>query len=485
MNQNDIILELREKYKQNTYILQKLDNYITNLPGLLKNLEDDYNKRNARKEELTKERDVFMENFLAENQYYYIPQTEIFLFYNKLHYRRISEDDIVHKILQTISSDEKGLNTWKYKIKTSMIKIIKDTPLHKSIPESETIQFVLSNLYPNTFKSKNHTKYFLTIIGDSILKKEEKDDKLIFIADPSFKEFLNYFSQQIYSCFGKNFTDMIKLKYYDHVYDQCRILDIVDPRTNHDFIKNNILDILSVCCHYSRRYESSDNFLKSHCYDITLNDTALFLKTNTAENIVAKFIQEFTTNDDKNMTYRNVYFLWREFLKKNNLPCIISQSNFKQQLQQMKIYDSDKDICLNIKSKMPSHWETFSKFWSQNIVINDNIDDVFEIDELTSLFNKWVKNSKLHINEEQFKETINWMYPDIGVENERYIYNISCKLWDKQNHIDLALNAMKTQKENSFNNLDSYKYYCKYVKKYYDGNYIVSKKYFEDYIEKL
>ncbi len=69
------------------------------------------------------------------------------------------------------------------------------------------------------------------------------------------------------------------------------------------------------------------------------------------------------------------------------------------------------------------------------------------------------------------------MYPDIGIENERYIYNISCKLWDKQNHIDLALESMKTKKENSFNNLDSYKYYCKYVKEYYDGNYIVSKKY--------
>ena len=65
---------------------------------------------------------------------------------------------------------------WKFKIKTNIIKIIKESCLFSTIPESETIQYILNNIYPNIFKTKNHIKHFLTIVGDNILGKQSQNN---------------------------------------------------------------------------------------------------------------------------------------------------------------------------------------------------------------------------------------------------------------------------------------------------------------------
>ena len=45
--------------------------------------------------------------------------------------------------------------------------------MFKSIPESKTIQNVINFLYPTILNSKEEAKYFLSIIGDNILKKNK------------------------------------------------------------------------------------------------------------------------------------------------------------------------------------------------------------------------------------------------------------------------------------------------------------------------
>ena len=50
-NYGIIIQQMHIKYKDNPYILQKLHQYIENIPDLLKNLELEYSKRNAKKDE--------------------------------------------------------------------------------------------------------------------------------------------------------------------------------------------------------------------------------------------------------------------------------------------------------------------------------------------------------------------------------------------------------------------------------------------------
>ena len=60
---------------------------------------------------------------------------------------------------------------WKHKTKTHIIKLIKERTLFTSIPETYTIQTVLGFLQTTLFETKDAAKYFLTVLGDNILKK--------------------------------------------------------------------------------------------------------------------------------------------------------------------------------------------------------------------------------------------------------------------------------------------------------------------------
>ena len=91
---------------------------------------------------------------MAVNQYFHIISTNHFFVYDGLHYQIFSEDDILHQVLSTISKDRQLLS-WKHKTKINIMKRIKNNNLLDTIPESDTIQFVLQNLtnmiFPNQF----------------------------------------------------------------------------------------------------------------------------------------------------------------------------------------------------------------------------------------------------------------------------------------------------------------------------------------------
>lgn len=91
--------------------------------------------------------------------------------YNGEHFIGCSEDDILHKILSTISSQKK-LMPWKYRTNNDLISKIKHKSPLDDIPESATIQSTIKHFYPAIFSSRNEAKYFLTIIGDCICGKK-------------------------------------------------------------------------------------------------------------------------------------------------------------------------------------------------------------------------------------------------------------------------------------------------------------------------
>jgi hypothetical protein len=163
--------DLLLKYKDDEYIKQKLENYICNqLPNILNNLKANQIERKNRIEEMTNEKEQFIQQFLHNNQYFFMSNTNTFFMYDGLHYQIFSEDDILHHVLSSISKD-RYLMSWKHKTKVNIMKKIKDNSLLTTIPESETIQFVLTYLVGNIFPNKETAKYFLCIVGDSLLKK--------------------------------------------------------------------------------------------------------------------------------------------------------------------------------------------------------------------------------------------------------------------------------------------------------------------------
>lgn len=476
----NIVSELQEKYKNNPFMKYKLESYIKNLPILMSNIEEQNDKKDKLKKKLNENKSLFIDKFLTENLFFYIPQTEIFVHYNNNNYTIIKEDDILHLIINTINNNELELQQWKFKIKTNIIKIIKESCLFSTIPESETIQYILNNFFPNIFKSKNHVKYFLTIIGDNILNKKDNN---IFFVNNLFKNFIQILSQQLFIVLNKNYTDCFKFKYSDHKFESSRILNINTANFDELFIRNNILNIIVVACYYSQRYGSSDNFLEI-CNDIEFYNSVLILKNNTPNKLIDNFMSEFTTKSHTHMNFNDVHLLWKQFLKKYSLPYIINQFTIKSILAEKNLYDIENDCCFNIKSKSHSHWVEFENFWSETITESDNDENNYEISELTMLFNEWVtsKNLSISITEENFKEIYLSYYPDAYIEDNKYIHNIYCNLWDKTSHIDIAIQSF--DKNISKNKLKMYKHYCKFIKNNYNNKYIVSKSYFDKYIDK-
>jgi hypothetical protein len=84
-------------------------------------------------------------------------------------------------------------------------------------------------------------------------------------------------------------------------------------------------------------------------------------------------------------------------------------------------------------------------------------------------------------------DLIQHFYPDTTIEDDKYIQQYSCNLWDKKTEIIKALENFKTNNKDSKTPESLYNIYEYYCKLYSNKNFKVSKRYFEkitiEYIE--
>jgi hypothetical protein len=471
---HETLAGLITKHKDNEYVYGRLVNYIENLlPVALDNATETNKLREERRIKLSANRDEFTSSFLQKNNYFYSPQTELFLHYDGLHFVLHNEDDIQHQILTTISS-EKCLREWKHKVNKNIIKRIKERSPLNAIPESVTIQFVINALCPSIFPTRNQTKYFLTIIGECLAHKTcDNVPPLIYIFPLPLKEIIREIGNQCYTYFGlPNIFTNIKFKYYDHTYNDCRLLAI--ERTSGRkkieiplIFTKYMLDFLCVAAHYATRYGTADKFL-NQCNENKLIEHALFLKKNTPESIVGKFIEKsltLTVCSSSTIDFKNMIFLWKKYLDECGIPNIIFQEALKTFLKAKLVYDETKENFMGVTSIQLPVVSQFIKFWEENIIENEGIivdgiisdeNDELEIDEFCALFKQWTNIGKSAINDSLIIELIQHFYPDVVIEDNKYILHVKCKLWNKKVEVVNALKLFQTyQQLNAANAINS------------------------------
>ena len=483
------IVHMIDQYKDNEYMLQRIHNHINiNLPNTLNNENINYQKRVF----LTTEQQIFIQVFLSKNKFYYLSNNNSFYEYDGEKYLIVKEDDVIHKLLSTISND-RILMKWKYKTKINIIKQIKDRSLFSSIPETNTIQNVLNVLYPLIFTSKNFAKYFLTIIGDNILKKPSSN---IYLVSNKFKKILNELDNVANLSIGNNnTTNNFMTKYHEnHSYENCRLLKINENFSEQlwrELLKKVGLDLLCVSVHYSKRYENSDKFIDNK-YDEELITYTYFLKKSNHDSIVDDFCNKYiiNTHRDNKIEWKNLHFVWKQFLSDYNLLNIIYSNKLKNIIKERYEYDETADSFYGITSKyLPTHSE-FIKFVETTITYDVNLFQYeLEIDELCYLFKLWTKQNSvqhIHISEENILQILKHFFPTFEIIEDKYVLNISSCLWDKISDINNSFNFIKENiKSNDKNSLisfdDAYNYYYKYcnIKSF---KLIVSKRYFEKYL---
>jgi len=493
----NIIIELFEKYKDNDYMLQRIKTHIINyLPNTLDNEFKTHEERITRNNYLTNEQQLFIQIFLNKNKYFYLPNNNLFYEYNGDKYLIIKEDDIIHKLLSSISK-ERVLLQWKHKTKSNIIKQIKERNLFSSIPETDTIQNVLNVLYPAFFSSKNSAKYFLTIIGDNILKKNQN---LIFLVSQNMKQFLNEIDNVAISSIGNNnSTHNFMAKYHEnHPYNSCRLIQINENFSNEvwrELLKKIGLDLLCVSAHYSKRYENSDAFIEIKA-DEELKNYSCYLKNSTQSTIVEEFCNKYIiSTNDCSIEWKNLHFVWKQFLSSGQLPNIIYSNSLKNLLKERYIYNEQNDSFTGITSKyLPTHSD-FIKFWENTIHCDTELfDNEIEVDELSSLFKLWTKEQKDEqimtngqISEENIVKILKHFLPSIEIIEDKYILNISSNMWNKIKDIENFFIYMKELIKNEKNVLplisfdDAYNYYYKFCN-INSFKFVVSKRYFEKYL---
>ncbi len=478
------------KYKDNDYMIQRIYNHIVfNLPNTLENESKNYEKKLNLYSYLKEEQQIFMQVFLSKNNYYYLPNNNLFYEYNGKDYFIVKEDDIIHKLLSNISKD-RVLLQWKYKTKINIIKQIKDRNLFSSTPETDTIQNVLNVLYPAIFLSKSAAKYFLTIIGDNILKK---NNHLNFLVISKIKQLLNELDIVSVSSIGNdNVSSRFITKYHEnHSYENFRLIKINETISNdywRETLKKNGLNLLCVAVHYSNRYQNSDNFLNT-CSNEEVPNFAYTLKNITQSNIINKFINECIekTSDEYRIEWKNLYFVWKQFLSNVGLPNVIFSSTLKNFLAESLNYDKETDSFIGITSKYLPFYKDFLSFWESSINTTNSFEFVneLEIDEISSLFKLWSK-SKTVLSDEYIVKILKYFFTNIEIVEDKFVLNISSNLWDKVADINNSLpyikNYLKTEHKLSLVSFDDiYTYY----KNYCTSNsikFVVSKRYFEKYL---
>ncbi len=444
--------ELRKKYENNEYMMQKLNDYLKHLPLLMDTIEKEYVQKCERKKQLHKQKEDFIETFITTKSLYYISSTEQYIEKKINEFDIINEDDLVYLIGASIPS---SLTHIKYKMIPVILKRIRERPFITATSDTYIIKKIIQSMPFH----KETAIYFTIIIGDTLLNKK---DPLIYYIDPSFKSYLLQLSRKIYIAMNKSILDVFKHKYYDHKYEHCRII----PGMCGNFEILSVFDIIHASVALSTKHGSADLYLKH--VPVEFYSQVMLLPKHTPESLIQSFMHLYMNQQEgSNTTYKDVYFLWKMFLHKHHLPYVVTKQHFEQILIQLNILENG--VCAGLIPNIPVPLLKLKHFWEHYIVHDDDI--YYEIQEIVDLFNKQDKPS---ITPTILIDFIKLEYPSITIDNHK-ILNIKCTLWDKISDLEMILELFKNQKEYE----NAYEYYCYYTAL---GNLRqVSKDYFMEY----
>ena len=509
------------KYDKNQYIKSKIKGYILNsLQNNINTLILNNQKKIIEKERKQNNINDFIGKFLNIHKYFYNNSSDIFFNYDGKNYNTIKEDTIIsniniyinklkninnlnniNKLTLNVNNDQlvekknieleetnniDEIYNMREKIRFIIFKKIKETSINMYIPESQTIQNIISLLVPNFFSDKLMAKYFLVCIGDIILKK----NNCVFLVNSESKNLIKLLSGCSYNFFGTPYFSEFKYRYHDN-QKNCKLIKINSCKYDNfgfEFHKN-ILNILCIGIHYSIRFSNSENFLNEEGDNYLTNYINLLNNKNLIKNFIDQNI-EYNVNAGNFISSKNMHYLWKDYLISNEIPKIQFSNNLKILLKEKINFDEKNDIFYNIISKNLPIVSSFITFWDQHFQIkNQEIDftldenDYYEISEILNLYKKYLIN-KCNLKDQNILLILNHYYENLYIKNKK-IYNVVCSIWNKKKDIEDFLKFLRNKliisKEVYPQSLVFvYREYVNHGKKY---QCIVNKDYFINYLK--
>lgn len=370
-----------------------------------------------------------IQSFFLEYTIYYIQTSDLYVYYNQHQYNVLTENDILHLIYHNLNVYP--MNTYlKQQIKQKIHKRIKENSIYNTIPDSVTLQDVISFLHPLLFSTKNGSKYFMTSLGDIIMKKSN----LYYFLDPSMKPFIQKLQKIISLYFCSNQLANFKFKFCEHDPSLSRLIKTTPVNFNYLKCDENFYVNL-ICCsiHYSNRFNQGDQFLED-VTNQTLRQEVLWIKETKKDDVIREFIHSYFHPSDSTIHEKDMLFLWKIFLKQKN--CIhLLHKNILEDLSQHVTYHAP--YFMNITSMRLPYVKKFNSFWTK-YMYEDKSECFLELTEILSLFIE--TNQKYHdMNEQKVKDILQYYYPDLFILENRYVNHIGCVLWNKKDELNKFL----------------------------------------------
>jgi hypothetical protein len=252
---------------------------------------------------------------------------------------------------------------------------------------------------------------------------------------------------------NKSILDPFKHKYYEHKYEFCRVI----AGTCQTYSTIDPLLVVIAAINLSEKYGNSDGFVSSKQLD-----KAMMLSKHTPESLIQHFLTSYLVKDENaSLPYKDVYFLWKTFLRNNSLPFVISQSNFKSSIASL----CDEDMCMKLTPTTQLSLLKIKQFWDKFIKYDD--ESSYELQEIVDLYNS---QDSTTISIDTLQGVLMVEYPMINIDGTT-VLNIKCLLWDKEVDIDNAMSQYEMG--------DMYEHYVQYTQS--NSLKQVSKEYFDTY----
>jgi hypothetical protein len=283
-----------------------------------------------------------------------------------------------------------------------------------------------------------------------ILKKNSE----IFLLDSKCKSFIDTLERLTYFYWSGSIhlNEGFKFKYYEHDYNQCRLIrfnnTVEKEQLWHPFIKSYILDLIVVATHYSHRFGLADYYLASA--DDNVREYALFLKNHTEQELVSQFINDYleqTDNQSIQINWRQMIYLWKHYLSEKGLPNIMMSQKLRSQLQECGLA-IENEIFNGVSSVYLYTVKDFERFWTEWIVQDET--EHIETSEMATCYAQWSQaqrnlgHSVSKLNEDKIISFVEYFHPENTIQ-ERMICGVKCKQWNRKEKLETVWYEIKKE----------------------------------------
>lgn len=419
----NIVCELLETYPDNhNIVLSALEALDSTVKSQIERFTESTNRKKMTEEKIQEAVRHFTSS--PDHRYYYIPTTNTFIGCDVNGYSIANEDGLLSIILPYLQRDDELCKS-KHKLKHSVMRGIKSNLLADCIPNSDIIQRVVS-LFTTIFSpTKSDAKHLITRLGDILLKKNSQT----LVVTPDVLKNIVAIADMLRPIVGHriscDISTTFRSVYTEDMAGNCRVVKTRQAVTEAYAILNpHLLDIIAVCFHYSNRFSSGDDYVKSVRYNCISH------ANQSIDEVVVTFTNACMTLNNKQKTPKQhiqvIFSLWAQ---RNHVYLHVPL----ERIITTGDYTCSNGLvnCTIVQGDYADHIATFCRTY----LVIDPSESLLELSDLYEFF---LQNDDTPEHDEtMFRKMICMVASEMGGNCDGTVVNkMSLTLWNRQKEVN-------------------------------------------------